>query len=185
MLPILFWFGLFDLNHLLTYAVTLLSIQGVFAATFRSQVKQVLESLGPLSVELPIVHELLQIVEWERFSSAKLRALAGSLAREGSAASTNVRRLQRLMRLLKERDNEFFTYVSFCLLWATQFAMAIEHWRQRHGAQLQAWVAALGEFEALISLSTYSYEHPRRYGSPTGRKRSCVGGRRTSSSTPR
>jgi len=65
-----------------------------------------------------------------------------------------------LMRLLKERDNEVFTYVSFCLLWGTQFAMAIEHWRLRHGAELQAWVAALGEFEALISLSTYSYEHP-------------------------
>ena len=38
--------------------------------------------------------------------------------------------------------------------------MAIERWRVRHGAQLQAWVSALGEFEALISLSTYSYEHP-------------------------
>lgn len=159
-LPILFWFGLFDLHSLLVYAVTVLAIQGVFAGAFRPQVKRVLESLGPLSIELPIVNELLQIVERERFSSAKLRALAGYLAREGSAASTKIRRLQRLIRLVKERDNEYFTYVSFCLLWGTQFAMAIEHWRLRHGAPLQAWVAALGEFEALISLSTYAYEHP-------------------------
>jgi MutS domain V len=159
-LPILFWSGLLDLHNLLVDAVTVLAIQGVFAQAFRRQVKRVLESLGPLSIELPIVYELLQIMERERFSSSKLRALARSLACEGSAASSNIRRLQRLIRLLKERDNEYFTYVSFCLLWATQFAMAIERWRIRHGAQLQAWVAALGEFEALISLSTYSYEHP-------------------------
>jgi hypothetical protein len=159
-LPILFWFGVLDLHNLWVCAVSVLAIQSIFAVALRPQVKRVLESMGPLSVELPIVRELLEIVERERFSSAKLRALAATLAHDGSAASSKIRRLQRLIRLVKERDNEYFTYVSFCLLWGTQFAMAIERWRLRHGAELQAWVAALGEFEALISLSTYSYEHP-------------------------
>ena len=159
-LPVLFWRGLLDLHNLWLCAASVLTIQAISALAFRPQVKRVLESMGPLSVELPIVRELLEIVERERFSSAKLRALAATLAHDGPAASSKVRRLQRLMRLLKERDNEVFTYVSFCLLWGTQFAMAIEHWRLRHGAELQTWVAALGEFEALISLSTYSYEHP-------------------------
>ena len=159
-LPILFWFGLLDLHNLWACAVSVLTIQGIFALVLRPQVKRVLESMGPLSVELPIVHELLEIVEREQFSSTKLHMLAAALARDGSAASGKIHRLQILMRLLKERDNEVFTYVSFCLLWGTQFTMAIEHWRLRHGAELQAWVAALGEFEALISLSTYSYEHP-------------------------
>jgi hypothetical protein len=159
-LPILFWLGLLDLHRLFVSAVALIAIQVLFAQAFRAEVKQVLESLGPLSIELPIVYELLRIVERERFTSPKLRALADSLAREGSVASSGIRRLQRLIRLLKQRDNEYFTYVSFCLLWGTQFAMAIEDWRVRHGAQLQCWVSTLGEFEALISLSTYSFEHP-------------------------
>jgi DNA mismatch repair ATPase MutS len=68
--------------------------------------------------------------------------------------------LQRLIRLVKERDNEWFFYLSVCLLWATQFAMAIEHWRRRYGAYMLECVDALGEFEALISLSTYSFERP-------------------------
>ena len=159
-LPILFWSGLLDLHNVWLCAVSVLAIQSIFVLAFRPQVKRVLESMGPLSVELPIVRELLEIVEREQFSSAKLRALAATLAHDGSPASRKIGRLQRLLRLLKERDNEVFTYVSFCLLWGTQFSMAIEHWRLRHGADLQAWVAALGEFEALISLSTYSYEHP-------------------------
>ena len=142
------------------YLVALFSIQAIFAGTFRRQVKSVLESLGPLSIELPIVRELLQIVEREQFSSEKLRRLLVPWRAMGSAASSNIRRLQRFIRLVKERENEWFAYLSYCLLWATQFAMAIEHWRRRHGAQMLEWVAALGEFEALISLSTYSYEHP-------------------------
>jgi hypothetical protein len=159
-LPILLWSGLLGLHDLWVYLVALFSIQAIFAGTFRGQVKSVLESVGPLSIELPIVRELLQIVEREQFSSEKLCALARSLARNGSAASSNIRRLQRLIRLVNERENEWFGYISYCLLWATQFAMAIEHWRRRHGAQMLEWVAALGEFEALISISTYSFEHP-------------------------
>ena len=84
----------------------LLAIQAVFARAFRAQVKRVLESLGPLSIELPIVYELHQIMERERFSSPKLGGLTGSLAHEESAASSDIRHLQRLLRLVKERDNE-------------------------------------------------------------------------------
>ena len=159
-LPLLLWSGLLAPHDFWTCLVGLLSMEAIFAGTFRAQVKSVLESLGPLSVELPIIRELLQIVERDEFSSEKLRKLARSLARDGSSASSNIRRLQRLIRLVKERENEWFAYLSYCLLWATQFAMAIEHWRRRHGSQMLEWVAALGEFEALISLSTYSYEHP-------------------------
>jgi hypothetical protein len=159
-LPLLLWSGILGLHDFWIYLVGLLSIQAIFAGTFRSQVKSVLKSLGPLSIELPIIRELLQIVEREQFSSAKLSKLARSLARDGSAASSDIRCLQRLISLAKERENEWFAYLSYCLLWATQFAMAIEHWRRRHGTQMLEWVTALGEFEALISLSTYSYEHP-------------------------
>ena len=161
--PILFWSGLLGLHNMWVCLVALFSIQAIFAGVFRRKVKLVLdslESLGPLSIELSTVCELLQIVEREKFSSLKLHALARSIACDGSAASSNIRRLQRLIRLAKERENEWFMYLSFCLLWATQFGMAIDHWRRRHGAQMLEWVAALGEVEALISLSTYSYEHP-------------------------
>ena len=178
-------FGLLDLHNLWACAVSVLTIQGIFALVLRPQVKRVLESMGPLSVELPIVRELLEIVEREQFSSTKLHMLASALARDGLAASGKIHRLQILIRLLKERDNEVFTYVSFCLLWGTQFTMAIEHWRLRHGAELQAWVAALGEFEALISLSTYSYEHPGDTVPLLLENSQHTGGRRARSSTPR
>jgi DNA mismatch repair ATPase MutS len=46
------------------------------------------------------------------------------------------------------------------MLWPLQFAIAIEGWRERSGAAVPRWMAAVGEFEALGSLAGHSYERP-------------------------
>ena len=43
---------------------------------------------------------------------------------------------------------------------ARTWRWAIEAWRRAHGAHVREWLAHLGEFEALASLSAYRYEHP-------------------------
>lgn len=158
--PILYWFGFVSLHSLWVTLQVLLFAEAVFAAIFRSRVKSILESLAALSIELPTMRELLQIMEREEFSSAKLKALSDHLGRSRRAASGHIHRLLRLIRLVKQRENEWFAYPSYCLLWGTQFAMAIERWRRIHATEMLKWMSALGELEALISLSTYSYEHP-------------------------
>jgi DNA mismatch repair ATPase MutS len=70
-------------------------------------------------------------------------------------------RLLRLVTLLSQRDNPWFSLLSYVLLWGTQFAMSISRWRRKHGAHMLPWLEAVGEFEALISLATYASEHPR------------------------
>ena len=120
----------------------------------------VLESLRRPSIELPILCELLRIVESGNFSSPKLAALEARLGSGAGSASAHMRRLWRLVRWLDLRDNPMFALVSYGLLWATQFAMAIDRWRARHGRELTGWLQVLGEFEALISLSAYAREHP-------------------------
>jgi hypothetical protein len=158
-LPVLYFSGLFALTSLWRDLGAVLILQAIFAVSFRLRVKSVLESLGSLSIELPVMRALLQIMEREQFSSQKLIALANSLRRSKPAASGMLHRLHRLTRLVKLREDELFAYPSFCLLWGTQFAMAIDRWRRRHGLSMLEWTAALGELDALISLSTYSYEH--------------------------
>jgi DNA mismatch repair ATPase MutS len=46
-------------------------------------------------------------------------------------------------------------------MWGTHLAYAIESWRRRHGSEVAVWLATVGEFEALSSLSAYRYEHPQ------------------------
>ena len=159
-LPILYFFGVIALATLWNALVLLFVADVVFALSFRSRIKSVLDSLGSLSIELPVLRALLKIMESEQFSSPKLTALANSLRGSGLSASQTLNRLHRLIRLAKLRDDELLAYPCFCLLWGTQFGLAIDRWRRRHGLQLLEHMAALGEFDALISLSTYSYEHP-------------------------
>lgn len=130
------------------------------ALNFRPRIKSVLDSLGSLSIELPVLRALLGIMERERFSSPKLTKLANSLRGSSLSASHILNRLHRLVRLVKLREDELLGYPCFCLLWGTQFGMAIDRWRRKHGLQLLEWLAVLGELDALISISTYSYEHP-------------------------
>jgi hypothetical protein len=158
-LPVLYFSGLLALSAPWNGLVILLVIDIVFALNFRARVRSVLDSLGSLSIELPVLRALLEIMERERFSSPKLTELGDSLRSSNLSASQILNRLHRLIRFAKLREDELLAYPCFCLLWGTQFGMAIDRWRRRHGPQLLKWMAALGELDALISLSTYSYEH--------------------------
>lgn len=136
----------------------LLSAEGAFALVFQKRVRFILETVGPLSVEIPLVCDLLTMIETERFSSPKLVALADRL--KADAASAGMRRLRRRIKLLQERENQWFAALAYLLLWGTQFCAAIDRWHRRQGTKMLEWLAVLGEFEALVSLSTYANEHP-------------------------
>jgi DNA mismatch repair ATPase MutS len=45
-------------------------------------------------------------------------------------------------------------------MYSVQVAFAAERWRDAHGGALRWWVSAIGEIEALLSLASYSFEHP-------------------------
>ena len=74
--PLLHWAGLITIHTLWVSIVALLSPAALFALTFRRRIKSVLESLESFYIELPIIWELLQIWEREKFYSPKLRTLA-------------------------------------------------------------------------------------------------------------
>jgi len=159
-LPILFWSGRIGLGDFWLGARILLPLEAICAAVFLRQSRKVNESSNSISVELPVVYELLRIMEHETFSAPGLVALRNRLMNQGLPASASIRRLKLSIYFLKERDNPWFTMLSYPLMWGTQFTMAIDRWRRHHSAQLLQWLAAIGEFEALVSLATYSYEHP-------------------------
>jgi hypothetical protein len=157
-LPFFYWIGVLGLRNLWFGVRITLLLEAAFAAYFLKKTRSIVDSIGPPSTELPIICSLLQILERESFSAPRLVDLRSCLV--GAGASKNIRRLQKLMSLAKERDYSWFTALSYCLLWTTQFSMAIDRWRRRHGTQMLEWLAILGEFEALISLAVYSFEHP-------------------------
>jgi DNA mismatch repair ATPase MutS len=61
---------------------------------------------------------------------------------------------------MDSRDNVFVRILEPFLLWTPHQAVRVEHWRQRSGSAVRRWLTALGEMEALCSLSAHAFEHP-------------------------
>lgn len=76
----------------------------------------------------------------------------------GAAAA--LRRLAHLSDWIEAKDSLLGKGLDFTLLYSVHLAYAAEAWRRRHGAQVAAWLEAVGEFEALLSLASLAFEHP-------------------------
>jgi hypothetical protein len=134
----------------------LIAFHSMIGLIFRSRVNKLITWVRPVSVETQVFREGLQLLEGEQFRSIKLRTLADQV-RNGSAS---VRKLERLLDALNERQKDYFYGPSLVLLAGTQLCMAIEHWRKQHGKSLRGWLEAWAEFEALNALAAYAYENP-------------------------
>jgi hypothetical protein len=138
-----------------------LVFQGVFAWRHRDAVARVIETTDVARRELDLLDIILARLEAEKFSSHLLGELASSLNRDGRSASTTIRSLRRTVDLLDARRNQLFAPVSALLLWGTSFAAAIEQWRCAHAGDIERWIDAVAEVEALNSLASYRFEHPQ------------------------
>lgn len=132
--------------------------QIAFAQVFKRQITQVLHGAGRQRLE--VIADAFAQMEREPVESSRLRGLRRAMMSDGGPASAAIRRLQTLFVLYDWRLNLLFAPIAGVLLWNAQLAWAAEKWRRDFGAHVPGWFAALGEFEALISLAGYAYEHP-------------------------
>src|SRR6185437_16404968 len=59
------------------------------------------------------------------------------------------------------RDSLLMKIADVPVLYTIQVGLAADAWRGREGRRARVWVEAAAEFEALLSLSAYAYEHPQ------------------------
>ncbi len=143
----------------LPFQIALLA-QTAFALTLRMRVRGVLATLELPASDLGRLSALLERLERESFRAEHLTALREALETEGVAPSRRIAQLGRLVDLLDARRNQFFAPIGALLLWSTQIAFAIEHWRAVCGSALAPWLESVGELEVLACLAGYAYENP-------------------------
>ena len=111
---------------------------------------------------LDLLSRVIREIEREPFDDAAVVALAARLkgASGGVAASRGIAKLARVSDWADSRHNMFARLLEIPALFTLQVAYAAQSWRCRHGRAVRDWVDAVGEMEALLSLSGYAYEHP-------------------------
>jgi len=135
-------------------------IEVVIVARVWARAREVMRDSQAVLAELAAFLPVLRLVESQRFESALLRSLSDMLKVDGEPPS---RRVARLARLLDGWDsavrNQFTLPVALLLMVPVHIVYAVDRWRLRDGRRVRAWLDAVGNFEALVSLSAFAYEH--------------------------
>jgi len=136
-------------------------VNGIYARVLRDKVYMPLLHIRRHQQDLALLLEFLGYIEATSLSSERVTFLRQKLVNQSTKPSQQLKKLVDLLTLDNSTRNQFFAAVSWAVLWTTNIALAVEAWRQCTGKELREWLMAVGEFEALVALSGYSYEHPK------------------------
>jgi hypothetical protein len=135
-------------------------IETIITALLRKRTDAVFHATEHALEDLQLLSSLLARLEREQFASPRLQALKIELSSHHLAGSKAIARLRTIVEYIRSLDNTIMRVLNIPLLYGVQVAYAAEAWRAAHGVAVRSWLAAIGEVEALLSLSAYSYEHP-------------------------
>jgi hypothetical protein len=125
--------------------------------------KRLVEILGSTEQafdKLGMLADLTARLTHEPLDAPLSRQLLQRLSSAGVPASRAIARLATIVQFIESRRNPIVQILDLPLLYSVHAALAAERWRRDHGRAVAAWLEAIGELEALISLSAYSHEHP-------------------------
>jgi hypothetical protein len=161
-LPVLAVAGVFVWSEwgLISPIVVVLLLDLGVLRLIKSELQQTLQTTEQAFEDLKLLAGLLERIEREDVQSARMVALKKSLSSHEQRASATMARLATIVQWIESRRNPLLQFLSLPLLYPLHVARAAERWRKDHGAVVRAWFDAIGEIEALLSLATYSFEHP-------------------------
>jgi MutS domain V len=139
---------------------SVLAVELLLYSRWRQRAQKVMETLHSNAEGLALFSQVLERIEREQFRSPHLRGRTAELAHAEVPASRAVHELARIVYWVDGRDGMLAKLADLPLLYSLQTAFAADAWRGRWGPRMRSWLAAAGEVEALLSLASYSFEHP-------------------------
>jgi hypothetical protein len=143
-----------------TLFVLVVIVEAIITYGLRKSLDPVLHGTEHAFRDLDLLAGVLQRVELHSFRGPQLQKLQQELVSSGITAHQAIARLRTLVDLINSRHDMFVRIIDAPLMYTVQVAYAAERWRRAHGAAVRRWLAIVGEVEALLSLASYSFEHP-------------------------
>ena len=140
--------------------LSVLVLEAVVLGWLRRKAHTVIEGVDCNAEGLLLFSEILERLEREPFTAARLQALAAELKQGNESVSVAIRKFARIVNWIDASDGVIAKMSELPFLYSVQVGMAAEAWRRRWGSKMRRWAELTGEMEALLSLASYSYEHP-------------------------
>jgi hypothetical protein len=138
----------------------ILLVEGILVMALRKPTKAILHSTEQALEDIQLLSSLLVRFEREQFNAPRMQAIQQQVSSHSLVASRAIARLQTIAQYIYSLENPIVRLLDIPLLYSVQVAYASEAWRHAHGNAVRSWLNAIGEVEALLSIASYSYEHP-------------------------
>jgi hypothetical protein len=146
--------------HLGSIVLGLTILNAAYYRYLNQRITQSAAAIETATADLGLLSSVLQLFEQENFTSPKLTDLQAALKHRGLQSSAAVARLHRIVDILESRHNTMGRFLDVATFWSVHLALAAERWQETFGPEIRSWLEAIGELEALASLSGFAYEHP-------------------------
>ncbi|MGH9735131.1 MAG: MutS-related protein [Candidatus Acidiferrales bacterium] len=136
----------------------ILAVELILYRTWHDRAERVMSTLNSNAEGLILFSRILERIEREPFTSPHLQQRANDL--RSQSASIAVRSLSRIVFWIDGREGMLAKVLDLPLLYSLQTGFAADAWRMRWGKYVRSWMDTAAEVEALLSLASYSFEHP-------------------------
>lgn len=140
--------------------VLVIVVEAICTYSLKSRLESLLHGTEQAFSDLDLLSGILGRLESQAFQVPKLQELQRRLVSSHTPAYQAIAKLRSLVDLINSRGNFFVRIIDAPLMYSVQVAFAAESWRRVHGCSVRNWIAVVGEIEALLSLASYSFEHP-------------------------
>jgi len=145
----------------LSPALLMLIVAVFFLLAFKSKIRSTIVQLDEASRGLNALSQVLEVMQGQSFGDPFLDQIVDRVRFEGVPPSQQVARLAKYIQYLNDSiRNQFFVPIAILLCLPLHLVHAIESWRATVGRAIPMWLAAVGEYEAIMSLSRYAFERP-------------------------
>lgn len=154
--------GLYLFNIIESSAFTVLFFLQLFiVAAHTKKVNHIHNQLSRKFDSIEKYRALIAHIESEELDASILKRLKENFNNSGNSASGDINKLKKLVDALDARMNIVVAILlNGILLWDINSMQKIETWKTQHKEKFANWIATIGEFDAFISLSLYSFNNP-------------------------
>ena len=132
----------------------------VLAQTIGAPIYPILAKVATQQRAMLRYAEMLRLIRETPLQAPLAREAQATLTAGDQDAPASLRRLDRLAAMLIPRGTLLYVPIQILTLWDVHLLDALERWQAVAGSQARAWLAVLGEFEALASLAGLAHDEP-------------------------
>lgn len=143
-----------------TLALAISALNLAWAHRIHARWDEAAEKIEEATRDLDVLAGVLRFIDHGEYSAPKLKAIQSRLKHADFVPSDAIRRLDRIVGYLESRRNPAMRLLDVLTFWSAQCVFRAEKWQQEFGPHIRIWLDAVGEFEALTALASYSFEHP-------------------------